>query len=202
MVTALAAEQNAGQLHFANKRAAFRANRHIWGIQAKTLLRSIIVEPSSSAPDMITLAIVQGYVHLQRLRSDAPLLVSRDRLSENDGTVRRVTREPLDPEADTSHGIALLQQFCSQPLPKFRTVTGGAGFVHGELLSNGVGNRAAVTFIHGHAIRQAGYRYRDERNDFFRMSVLARIPCEVLVFDLLVREDTFGRVAPRGQGLC
>jgi hypothetical protein len=198
MTSGLAGEEAGGQIHLQHKRAAFRANRHIWGAQAKTLLRALVVQPATD-PTLLSLAVLHGYFDLRRLRSDAPLVVSRERLSDNDGTLRKVDREALDPEGQTPHGFALLREFCSQPLATFRTVDAEAGFVHGELVTNGVGNRAAVTFVHGHVIDAAGPRFRDERNDFFRMSVLVRIPCEVLVFDLLVREDTFVPCTPEAH---
>ena len=195
MASGLADEEVGAQIHLQHKRAAFRANRHIWGAQARTLLRSLLVQPAAD-PNLLSVAVLHGYYGLRCLRVHAPLVVSRERLSDNDGTVRLVDREALDPAGQTAHGFALLREFCSQPVPEFRTVDAEAGFVHGELVTNGVGNRAAATFVLGHVIRAAGPRYRDERNDFFRMSVLVRIPCEALVFDLLVREDTFGQCMP------
>jgi hypothetical protein len=195
MVTSLGSSDIAGPMLLQHMRAAFRANRHVWGVQAKTHLRCVLVQPAPQ-PDMVSFAVVQGYVRLRRLRTQAPLVVSRARVTDNDGTLRQVVREPIDPAGETEHGIALIREFCSQPLPQFRTVQGSAGFVYGEMICDGVGNRAAVTCIDGHMTPLAGPRYRDERNEFLRSSVRVRIPCEALVFDLLVRAGTWGAIAP------
>lgn len=195
MVSGLATGDVGEQIHLQHKRAAFRANRHIWGLQARTHLRCLFVQPADD-PAMLSVAVVQGYVDLRRLRTHVPLVVSRVRVTDNDGTIRQVARQPLDPAGETTHGIALIREFCSQPLPQFRTTDGEGGFVLGELLTDGVGNKAALTCIDGHVTPMAGPRYRDERNQFLRSAIRVRIPSEALVFDVLMREGTFDDVHP------
>ena len=195
MVSGLATDEVGEQIHLQHKRAAFRANRHIWGLQARTHLRCLLVQPAADS-EMLSVAVLQGYIDLRRLRPQVPLVVSRTRVTDNDGTIRQVAREPLDPAGATQHGIALIREFCSQPLPQFRTTNGEGGFVLGELVTDGVGNKAAITCIDGHVSPTAGPRYRDDKNQFLRSAVRVRIPSEALVFDVLVREGTFGAVQP------
>jgi hypothetical protein len=196
MVSALGPGAAQGQFDFQHQRAAFRANRHIWGVQAKTLLRALLVQPADD-PAMLSVAVMQGCYDLRRLRPHVPLVISRVRIKDNDGRVRAVDREPLDPTGTaTPHGLALMRDFCSKPLPQFQTIDAEAGFVHGEIVSDGIGNQSAVTCVHGHVTPLAGPRYRDEHNRFFRYSQRVLMPSETLILDLLVRRDTYDLVRP------
>jgi hypothetical protein len=67
---------------------------------------------------------------------------------------------------------------------------------YGELVSQGLGKGAAITFFGGHVVRSAVPRYREEGNPIGANFVRVRIPSEVLFIDLLIREDTYGPLAP------
>ncbi len=67
---------------------------------------------------------------------------------------------------------------------------------YGELISQGLGKGAATTFIGGHLVRGAIPRYRDEGNPIGANFVRVRIPSEVVLLDLLIREDTYGALTP------
>ena len=195
MISALAGSENANRVNLVHKRAAFRANRHLWGTQAKTQLKCMLVSPGED-PRTLDGAAIEGYLDLRRLRQDIPLLLSHSCSTDDEGAVRQVLREPLDPRGETTHRITLLPQFCSKPLPGLRTVESNAGIVHSELLADGVGNTAAVTFISGRVDRQAAPRYRAEHNRFGHHHTRVCIPCEVLILDLVVHEETFGPITP------
>jgi hypothetical protein len=89
--------------------------------------------------------------------------------------------------------MALLPDFCSHPLPKFGTRPTPGGVVCGELISDGVGKSSDVTCIEGHVTRSAIPRYRGAGQ---RLSWCAhiRVPCEVVILDQMVRDDTFGHL--------
>ena len=197
MICGLATEDDAVQITLQNRRAAFRAQRHIFGLQARVQVKCMIVQPAND-PRMLDLVQISGYLSLRQLRTDTPLMISRARLTNDDGTVRQVRREPLDPVSDQEAGNALLREFCSQPLPEYRTVQSVPGTVCGELVSKGVGKQAAITCLEGHLIRGAVPRYRDETNHVGANNAKIRIPCEALILDLLVHEDAFGTIQPIG----
>lgn len=195
MISAFASAEDAGQITLHNKRSAFRGNRHIWGVEAKTHLKCCLLQPAVD-PRMVDIALIEGFVKLRQLRQDAPLIVSRVGTYDDDGTVRRVNREPVDRDGETPHGIALLREFCSKPLPQFRSVDASAGFIHTELVSNGLGNRGAITCFESHVTRSAVPRYRDENNRFGAYCVSVHMPCEVLILDVLAPDGTFAASAP------
>lgn len=178
------------------KRAAFRSNSYFYGIQATAQLSCCLVHPSADE-SLIDVALLRGYMGLRRLRTSVPCVVAHVRATDAEGAPRALIREPLDPGGGTSHGVSLIRKFCSDPLPQFRTVEAEGGFVHGELIGEGVGNTAAVTCFTGDVTRKAGARYAGELDRDFGVCVMVRIPCTALILDLLVHEGTFGPFSPK-----
>ena len=195
MIGPHAAPEDSAQINLVHRRAAFRANRHLWGTQARQHLKCVFMQPDESG-DMVDVARIEGYIDLTRLHPLAPMIISLNRLTNDDGTIRQVVRQPLDPQGETEHGIAPLREFCSKPLPEFRTLKASGNYISAELANPGVGNEAAITCIEGHVTRSAVPRYRDEANLVGRNGATVRIPCESLVLDLLVREGTIGDKRP------
>ena len=194
MVSALGPDETAEQLNLVHRRLAFRGQRHILGVQAKTQLKLVAMQPGDD-PMMLDGIRVEGFVGLRQLRGTAPLIISHSGARNDDGSVVQIQREPLEPVSG-SHGLALLQDFCSKPLPELRAVQTQDGFVDGEILSQDVGNRAAVTCVEGHITRCALHRYSTEGDRVSGNVVTVRTPCEVVILDLMLHEDTYGPVEP------
>lgn len=195
VVSARAPHDQAERFTLDQKRTAYRANRHLRGVHAKTQLKCVVVQPASD-PSQLDLVAVQGYLRLRRLRHEAPLAVTRIRLSDDDRRIRSPAWEPLDNPEDGSQSTTLLREFCSEHMSGFRTVRTCDGFVHGELVCDGVGNRSAIDCVDGYFGRGVAPRYQDERNRYGEVLTWVPIPCETLVIDLIVRHGTFGSIAP------
>jgi hypothetical protein len=195
MISSLAATEDARQITMQHRRAAFRSQSHIFGLQAGVQLKCMVLQPAADA-DKLDLVRITGFLALRQMRPDAPLIVPRVRLANDDGTPRQVVLEPLDPNWDPEAGVPLLNDFCSQPLPRFRTVQPDAGDEYGELVSDGIGSAAAINFVEGHIVRGAAPRYRDEGNQYGANFARVRIPCEVLIIDLLVHDEAYGPLNP------
>lgn len=196
MVSGLAQGEAADRIAFQHRRAAFRANRHICGVEASTLVKCVFIEPASD-PTMLDIARIEGFVQGRQLRRSAPLFVSWVRAFDDDGTTRHTgKREPLDVNGPTDLGVALLRDFCTQPLPDFRAMQAEGGILRGEVVPKGVGNAVAVTCYEGHIARAVVPRYREPQNRHGANVAVVRIPSTLLVLDLFVREGTFGQIAP------
>jgi hypothetical protein len=195
MVSSLAGAEDGAQVTLQHRRLAFRGQRHIFGAHARVQFKCVIAQPGTG-PAGVDYAQVKGVLALRRLRSDAPLIVSRVCATDDEGKVCEVVREPIDPQADHPHGLALLRDFCSQPLPQHQTVQIAPGNLHSQLLGSGVGNKKALDYVEGHVVRAALPAYRDEVHRVVGNVAQIRIPCEVLLVDLLVREDTYKHVDP------
>ena len=197
MVSALVDDDEAAQITFQHRRATFRGQRHLFGLEVRVQMKCLIVQPSERDPRLLDLANVTGFVSLRRLRhTRAPIVLSPAYTMNDDGTLRDVRREPLIPTADQTAGVALLRDFCSEPTLQLRTVPGAPGRVYGELANLGVGKTASVTCVEGHLNRSAVPRYREPGNEVGAHLAEVRIPCETLLLDLVIREDTCGPLNP------
>ena len=189
-------EEEVGQIALHHRRAAFRAQRHIYGAYAKARVSTLIAQPSSD-PRLLDIAGIIGFLALRRLRPDAALTISHVRNFDDNGTARTVQYEPLDPSVEVKSGVPLLPEFCSKPTPECKAIKITPDTVKIDLLSSGIGRKSAIDCIGGGIIPGGGGpRYRDGKSSTFRMSVTLRMPCEYLLHDVLVHEDTFGHADP------
>jgi hypothetical protein len=181
------------------RKAALAANSYIWGVQARTQLKTDFLFPAAEK-GRLDIATVRGFVGLRRIRPNVPWVIARARIADDRGNVLRPAgREPLDPVEDdpaSSHGAPLLREFCSKPLPRFRRVSGPHGFLEDELVEGDVGNTGAVTCITGEVTRSVASYYRAEHNRIAALVVRMHTPCEALLFDVFMHEDLFGPIEP------
>jgi len=197
MVSALGDRAAAEQIDLTHRRLAFRGLRHIYGVQARTQLKFAAIQPAAEL-HLVDFVRIEGLIDLRQLRGNAPLVISRAAVQNDDGSPREIVREPLDPMPG-SQRLSLLREFCSRPLPKYREVDIAPGGVDTELVSKGVGKRAAITCIEGHVVRAAFPRYREKLNLECGNTTRVLTPCEVLVIDLLMHEDTYETLAPNAR---
>ncbi len=187
------------QADLAQRKAAFAANGYIWGVQAATQLKVDFLHPATEN-GRLDIATLRGFIGLRRIRPNVPWVIARARVSDDEGKLHRAeNRQPLDPAEDDSQetaGAPLLREFCSEPLPRFRRVSGPHGFLEDELVEGEVGNTGAVTCITGEVARSAASYYRAEQNRWAALVVRMHTPCEALLFDLFVHEDLFGPIEP------
>ena len=176
-----------------HKRAAFKAQGHIWGVRARTHLACAIFHPSATDPDRADSIALRGVVDLKRFRPDARVVISRSATAGNDGKdPYSPVREPIDPEGFAAHGIPLLTEFSTRPAPRFESITGPGGDVTMVITGDTVGNRSRVTCLTGEVLRKAVPRYRNEHTGHEAICSRSRVPCETLIFDLLVHDEVYG----------
>ena len=181
------------------KRAAFRAYSHLWGIQARTQLKCTILGPSSSSSTNLDAAQLQGYVNLRRFRRAIPLLISSIRFTDDGehNILPPYSRESLVGDAAATQDTPLLTEFCSQPLPEIRTRRSEAGDLQTELVACGVGNESAVTYMVGDVVRSLLGPYSDDTRPELKVHAWVRVPAEVLIHDVLIHEELFGSLTPK-----
>jgi hypothetical protein len=182
-----------------HRRAAFRANSYIWGIQAKTQFRTYFLVPSEQE-GLFDVASLRGYVGLRRIRAGVPWAIHRATVVDDDGVQRRAMQsEWLDSPDDPNEtcGVPLLREFCTKPLPKMRRVTVRPGLVDHEIIEGQVGNTAMGTCVMGEIVRGTGPRWGEEHNECVELATRVNTPCEHLVFDQIIHADLFGAVEPQ-----
>ncbi len=192
--------QGRQRIDLEQRRAAFRANSYIWGIQTKTLFRTYLLHPSDDG-DLFDFVSLRGLVDLRRIRANTPWVIHKTKVVDDDGQPRRsVWPELLDPSAgdeDDPEAVPWLPRFCSTPLPQVRRLAVGGSHVHYEIMSDSVGNTGLSTCILGSAVRSAAPRYCEPNNDCVELVVRAHLPAERLMFDQIVHRDLFGDHEPK-----
>lgn len=201
MMLAAHARADRTRVDIEHRRQMFEGSSYVWGVQARVLLRLDILAPSAD-PLMFDLASVRSFVDLRRLRRDVPWRIARG-YSVDDTDVTRVEfhREPLDVYEDAGaglEGLPLLRAFCSRPLPVCRRVDGPRGAVEYELVEGAVGNTGILTCATGELIRELEPRFRTTGYHEIAQAFQLRTPSEVVVFDVLIHRELFGRpIEPR-----
>jgi hypothetical protein len=186
----------AEQIDLQHKRAAYKANSHIWGVRARAQLSCFVFHPSRDDPDRLDLLGIRGLIGLRRLRRDASWIIARVRLFDAESQKPQhldpgTPIDPIDPREDGAPAVPLLRRYCSQPLPKFTCVPAGNDFVNVQLEPTGIGDKSAITGLIGDVYRGLYQRYRDERRSVHYMRSQIRTPCEVLVHDVLIYDGLF-----------
>ncbi len=187
------ASEGGEQANLQYKRMAFRGNTHLWGVQAKAQLQCMILHPAAD-PELFDVALVLGYVGLQRSRSASRLVLWRTSFGDSDYEAfgPSFAREPLEGGPGAQHGVSLLSSFCSQPLPELCITEHEPKIVQTELVGNGIGRTSAVTIIHGQVLRNVTSMYSDDTPPSLSSDARIRLPAEVLVHDVLIHEDFVG----------
>lgn len=190
MISALS-KDGSEQVDLVQKRAVFRGQSHILGMQARTHLGCFILKPSEPQPGRVDSVFIRGLLGLRRFRLDASWIISQTRSTIHDGRKRRpIAGEPIDPNVHSEHGVNLLTHFCSRPFPRMRRVpTHLPNMTNIEIVGDGVGNASAVTCLLGDFFRASAVRFRDDHNRRHICNIRVRTPCEALVHDVLVHES-------------
>lgn len=177
------------------RKDGFRATSHIWGVQARTVTRSVITWPSADDKDMLDAAIIFGVVDFLRLRPDRPWVVNRWRPTDDDGAPIAIQPTPIDSES--AGGSPLLRDFCSDPNLDVRRAKAPDCTLEDEVAAGQVGTRGAVTLHSAEVLRNVMPRFSVDGSRMYAQNLELRTPCRTVVFDHLVHRDLYGRVAPR-----
>jgi hypothetical protein len=192
--------EGAENLDLANKRAAFRASGHLWGVQMRARVECLVMQRSAT-PSMLDAVQIRGMIGLKQLRRGKTMRAVMGSRVTQDSTYEEgsIQNSPLDPQHLIGRGpFSLLREYCNEPLPEFRAFKDSAGFSAVELMSRGVGNRAAFTFFCGMLSRNVCHHPVGHPDGPPRQAVI-NLPTEVHFEDLLIHEDVWQGPAPSIQ---
>jgi hypothetical protein len=187
MISGMASPTGRPQIDVQERRAAFRANAHIWGSKVDTFVQTGMLRRNLSQPDLIDTCDFLVRKGFERLRPDAPAI------AYSSAKERSELRTPLDPEAYTRYGAMLLPEFCTKPLPALKRVDDGADKVAFELAEDALGKLGVMDLAFGSTITMTGTRAQSEG---LAGAVSFFTPASRLVFDLIIHRPSLGVVKP------
>jgi hypothetical protein len=196
----------------ANRKLAFEANSFIWGSQLRVRLVLHVMQPASDA-DRIDMAIVNGMYGLRRMHPEARRLLFstgvRDAVAAKSGDVAGgAVREMLEAQEGSGPvaGVGgeappppLIRTFCSQPVPIIRPVGPRDGYVDYELGEWAMGDTGSISLVTGEVFRNFASRYARPGDTHGNLTAHINRATELLVHDLIVRDDLFGMLKPEAR---
>jgi hypothetical protein len=183
-----------------SRRAAFRANSTIFGVQAAARITVQIVEPPCRATQgprlgefVSNISMIVGLAGIRRLRPIPGLPVFRAALSQSDAPLP--IRPLMDAGRDARDGAEgagfLLQEFSSFPNANLRT-TKKDGRVHVELLDGPIGRLGEASMFFGTVLEQSFSLHRSESDTAAELITVVSIPAERFVNDIYIHKDVPG----------
>lgn len=185
------APQNVQIANLTSRRAAFRANSDIWGLQVRTRFSVLLYYPGDDR--MIDHANIRGIVDLQQLRENRPFILSRTHVEQ-----ARSSRldHPIDLEAHERYGVSLLSEFCTDPDTHVRTYTDANNELVAELVPSTVGKAGAASAVVASCFRGWGFRFRTPETPDVCGVARTETPFETYVGDVLIAEGAYGKTLP------
>lgn len=196
MVAGTSTTDNAKNVLVQRRRAAYRANSHVWGAQNDLWLVAGLVRRFADDPTRVDLIALSRQQGLRRLRADATvsLLGMRIDPSRGEGPAARApaTRDALDPGAAAATGMPLLPEFSTNPLPRVTCTTTSTGRRVFHWIDDAVGLKSSCdiatgTISHGIPMPVG----QDGRRHMTLTSTVRSKASALLVLDLIVHRDSF-----------
>lgn len=186
MVSAFATDP-ADQVDLHHRRAAFRANSHLLGVQSRASILTHILHPNAQDPKKSDLVLLSGSYDKRLLRADARF-----------DSVKVDTYAGRDPSGDVpeplgDHPSGFLPQFSSGPSPIQSYSTRGRG--HAEYAAGGtaVGIPSSTTRIFGNMVRGVGPPDEEGHSGYHRMAASVVNPAELVFMNVLMHRRIFDR---------
>jgi hypothetical protein len=179
-------------IDLATRRAAFRANSTMLGVQAAVQVAAYMFWPEvHEGQASSAMAIVRGLGDFRRLRSDVPWIIGRGRRTDSQGRLYgQPFPVPIDPEIAREHGgVPLLRAFSSGNVPAVRRSITADGLAVDRLLAGPVGLRGAQSIFLGETMRPGLAPQNDPAHPALKLVVSVHTPCELLVFDAFFHKD-------------
>ena len=192
------ASEGSPQTDLTYRKAGFQCASYIWGVQARARLMAIMLCPHDD-PTLINCAKIAGFVGLRRVRPQIRWPLAQPMYGdyeEGSNVPRESPFAPIDADSVPPGGVPLLKKYSTVSLEAIERVPLPDGAMEDCWVGNPVGNEAAINFFTGEVVRKPSPRYADAQNLYVEFGTRIRTPMEVLVQDLFVHRDLYGRIDP------
>jgi hypothetical protein len=164
------------------RKSVFRGLSHVWGVRARTFVRTAVIHPGRPGSDQAQdFLVVVGYVGLQRLWRGAPFALSAT-VGFQSNPAPGEAGPPALSEGPVVGPMEILREFSSQPLPEMASRVDPSGDVETELLFPPSGRPGAVTLFTAQHTSGAWAGLQSQHG----LNTLVKIPAESYVCELLV----------------
>jgi len=180
------------------KQAVFKAMSSILGYQADAMYLGKIIRPNADDPNHCDVATVHARYEIRRLRAGASItLLGYKHIPQHDATTGPQPLPSIDGsivDAADPHSY-LLEDFCSDSLPELGVHESDNRMVL-ALQGGEPGVNIPVDIAAAYVSPREFLRYRE--SDFVNewLTILPKIPCRLLVMDVLLHKDVFQEYAP------
>jgi hypothetical protein len=195
MAASISPGEGSAAAELANRRNAYRAQSHIWGIQQDVMAVTAIVRRCDNGTGTDECDLVHK-LGVRRLRAGAPMRVAALRKLQSADASSVVTRKPLEPDADLRFGAPVLPDFCSKPLQKFDVIQASDGWSNINVRSDAIGRRSAVNLVFGDASFGIPLATKPDGSPQFQHGGLLTVPTRLKIFTLMVHRPSFGKINP------
>lgn len=205
MVAGASQAGNARNVLVQRRRAAYRANSHVWGVQNDVWLVSGLVRRSPEDPSKLDLVVLSRQQGLRRLRADAAVSLLGMKIEpasgNSPGAIDPVIRDAVDPNAAAATGMPLLPEFSTVPFPAVTCKVNRNGRREFNWIGDSVGLKSSCDIATGTITR--GIPLYVEPGPRRRMvaitsSVLSKASA-LLVLDLLLHRESFPNAQVRAM---
>ncbi len=188
MVGSLHGEAAAAHQAQQHQRDAFRAQSHIWGMQAKATI-SLMIFKAGRVPGTTDGITVAGHVHLRRFRRDARWIVFGRTVASDKRIVGSHEVQPLIPEDHDRYGASMIAKYSTFSGGAFRTIHTPSNLHYIEAVSDEIGNDSAATYFSGDVWRNIAYTQEQDGARTLLARLRVRIPVEVVYHDIFIHRD-------------
>jgi len=197
----LSVQTNDERSSIEHRKLAYQGVRSVWGLESVANLMTYLIHPSAEG-DMMDVASIRGIIGCQRLRENVPWRIARTTMRRPDGVESRFQREAVDPAmrgADPGDELPILRNYCSEPLPSIQRVPSPLGAVEYQLGKGPVGKQGRFDLVIGEVARSVQSRFANPGDPPLRARFAVRIPAQLVVFDVMMHRDMFGRATPKAK---
>lgn len=179
----------------AASQAIFKATSYLLGYHAHAMAAAHILQPSADGRrcDRVDVLAKCG---LRRLRAGPPITVTANQLTGlNHDVPTRPRLCTLDGHEVSGSEPLTLDEFCTRPIPPLESHF-SASLARFTLSSNQPPINSPVDLVFADLVRDAQLRYQQGARAEEWLETVPRIPCEVLVFDVFLRDDLWPECTP------
>ncbi len=174
----------------ADRRSAYRAQSRMLGMSALSSFKTFLFHPGDLGRPFGDVISLHGTSEIVPLRPQLrwPIASAGLRSTDHEELDHGCLLEPL-PGCEVTHGISLIEHFCSAPLPKIEHHTEADGSFRSDLILEGIGRTHAMTVVFGYFAPNTLERHKGSDNNLILANFPIRIPCVYCYLDVFAHRD-------------